>query len=372
MPTYPKIFVCYRRADAATEAVFLYDQLVERFGEDNVFLDIEVIADGRDFRRVIEEQVSACNYLLAVIGKTWLTAVDSNGNRRLDDPKDTVRIEIVTALERNVTVIPVLWHNVSMPKPSELPLELADLTYRLARSMDLPSRQHDVNKLIDNIERLEKKRLQAETQGEQRRREERTQTLERKTPAIGGNPRGLGPRSGVAYRTRRVLRIASISVAVLGGIIALFELLPRTPSNPRDQVHSPKNDPDGGGPDGGSIGHIWPGTSTGQPDPQHGVQPPVIFRGRVVTEAGAALPNVDVLAVDEKENLPFTRVVTGSDGRYRIDLKSEYPVTLAFFFNHVEIKQVRGLSPNRDQNVDVTVPTPPGPSGPTSAPAPPP
>ena len=43
------------------------------------------------------------NLVLAVIGPDWLEARDDHGTRRLDDPNDFVRLEIVTALQRNDT-----------------------------------------------------------------------------------------------------------------------------------------------------------------------------------------------------------------------------------------------------------------------------
>ena len=68
------IFISYRRDDTEGYAGRLFRDLRERFGKDAVFMDVAGIDPGRDFRRVIEEQVASCGVLLAVIGKAWLTA----------------------------------------------------------------------------------------------------------------------------------------------------------------------------------------------------------------------------------------------------------------------------------------------------------
>src|SRR5262249_12104294 len=86
------IFVSYGREDTEGQAGRLFGDLTERFGKDVVFMDVAGIEPGRDFRRVIEQQVASCGVLLAVIGKSWLTGADEQGRRRLDDPIDFVRL----------------------------------------------------------------------------------------------------------------------------------------------------------------------------------------------------------------------------------------------------------------------------------------
>ena len=78
------IFISYRRDDSEGYAGRLFQDLCERFGRDSVFMDVAGIEPGRDFRRVIEQQVASCGVLLAVIGKGWLDARDQHGVRRLD------------------------------------------------------------------------------------------------------------------------------------------------------------------------------------------------------------------------------------------------------------------------------------------------
>ena len=110
-----RIFISYRREETAFPAGWLYDRLNDRFGEAQVFKDVDSITLGDDFVEVITRAVGSCDVLLAVIGGRWSTMTDETGKRRLDDPDDFVRLEIEAALARNVRVIPVLVDGARMP-----------------------------------------------------------------------------------------------------------------------------------------------------------------------------------------------------------------------------------------------------------------
>src|SRR4051794_21890891 len=94
----PRIFISYRPSDTAARVGRLFDRLTQRFGEDNVFLDVYRIAAGVDFRIALNKALKKCDVLLAIIGPGWLSAANGKG-RRLADPEDHLRIEIATALE---------------------------------------------------------------------------------------------------------------------------------------------------------------------------------------------------------------------------------------------------------------------------------
>src|SRR5579862_4165414 len=94
------IFISYRRDDTEGEAGRLFDDLVRSFGEDSVFMDVSDINPGVDFRQAIDENVSSCGVLLAIIGPQWASITNSTGERRLDDPNDFVRLEVAAALAR--------------------------------------------------------------------------------------------------------------------------------------------------------------------------------------------------------------------------------------------------------------------------------
>ncbi len=124
------IFISYRRQDAEGQAGRLFDDLVERFGAEAVFMDVAAIEPGRDFRRAIEQHVGSCGVLLAVMGREWIGARNEAGDRRLDDPLDFVRLETASALKRDIPVIPVLVQGARMPRPDQLPGDLVELAYR--------------------------------------------------------------------------------------------------------------------------------------------------------------------------------------------------------------------------------------------------
>lgn len=124
------IFISYRRDDTEGEAGRLFDDLTRSFGENSVFMDVAGINPGVDFRKAIDDNVASCGVLLAVIGPAWATIADADGTPRLDNINDFVRLEIASALARDVAVIPVLVHGATMPRPEQLPDSLKDLAFR--------------------------------------------------------------------------------------------------------------------------------------------------------------------------------------------------------------------------------------------------
>ena len=148
------IFVSYRRDETAGYAGRLADKLNEHFGEHKVFRDIDSIDPGLDFVEAIQRAVDSSEVMIAVIGRNWSSATDAAGRERLQDPHDYVRMEIATALERNIRVIPVLVQGVSMPGTHELPDDLAPLTRRNAFELHDSSWSDDVRRLVNALERI--------------------------------------------------------------------------------------------------------------------------------------------------------------------------------------------------------------------------
>jgi TPR repeat protein len=102
------------------------------------------------------DAVGRCDVLLAVIGEQWLQAsVPGSDRRRLDDPRDFVRIEIEAALKRGIPVIPVLVGRAAMPAEQELPDDLRGLAFRNAAEVR-PGRDFHghVDRLVRGIEFL--------------------------------------------------------------------------------------------------------------------------------------------------------------------------------------------------------------------------
>jgi WD40 repeat protein len=153
-PASGRVFISYRRQETSGWARLLQDRLATRFGEEQVFMDVDTIGLGVDFAKVITQAVSTCRVLLAVIGPRWLTATDEEGQRRLDDPDDMIRLEIAAALERDILVIPILVEGAVMPRRQELPDTLAGLVRRNALSLRHDSFRSDVDRLLAAIEPL--------------------------------------------------------------------------------------------------------------------------------------------------------------------------------------------------------------------------
>ncbi len=142
------IFINYRRQDSEGEAGRLFDDLSAKFGPDSVFMDVAGISAGRDFRKAIDENVSKCAVLLALIGHSWLDAQNSQGGRRLDDPNDFVRMELASALSRDIPVVPILVRGAVMPPAGSLPDDLKELVYRNAMEITHVRWKSDVGVLI--------------------------------------------------------------------------------------------------------------------------------------------------------------------------------------------------------------------------------
>jgi hypothetical protein len=147
------IFISYRRADSADVTGRIYDHLVKHFGQEAIFKDVDSIPLGVDFREYLSESVARCNVFLAIIGKRWLVA--DNGERRLDSPTDFVRIEIESALQRKIPVVPLLVQGAIMPSDVDLPDSLKPLVYRNATQIRPdPDFHHDISRLIHALEAL--------------------------------------------------------------------------------------------------------------------------------------------------------------------------------------------------------------------------
>jgi TIR domain len=114
-------FRTLRRGDDQAAAGRLYDQLLQHFDPEQLFMDVDAIEPGVDFVKSLDEQVAACIAFIEVIGPRWLNARNNDGSPRLDNPTDYVRVEIESALKRDIRVIPVLVDGASMPRPSDLP-----------------------------------------------------------------------------------------------------------------------------------------------------------------------------------------------------------------------------------------------------------
>jgi hypothetical protein len=146
-----RIFISYRREDAAADAGRLADYLSQRFGRDRVFLDVDAINPGTDFVQVLHTSLEQTAAVLIVIGPRWVTVTAGDGTRRLDSAADFVRLEVEAALGRTIPVVPVLVQGARMPSAPDLPASLAGLATRQAVTLDYDEFHDDANRLCDRL-----------------------------------------------------------------------------------------------------------------------------------------------------------------------------------------------------------------------------
>lgn len=246
-------FISYRRDDCEGQAGRLYDDLIRQFGEGSVFMDVVAIDPGLDFRKVIDNSLSSCGVLLALIGPTWLDAKDESGRRRLDNPLDLVRLETATALKRDIPVVPVLVARAQMPKEDQLPDDLKELAYRNSVELTHARWDSDVQVLIKALQRhLDNRppgeaRIAARVDPVQERTAEKT-----RAQAEGTLPSEIEPHRGknvvVASSAGWLVLLASLAIVLgpsrtlglgmlalpailaIGGIGCIVLLRPRPPA----------------------------------------------------------------------------------------------------------------------------------------------
>jgi hypothetical protein len=142
----PKIVLSYRRSDSAM-AGRIFDRLAQHFGKANLFIDIDNVPFGVDFRKHIDDALQASDVLIAVVGEKWL-GPQADGKLRINNSADPVRVELETALKRNITVLPVLLDGTSMPDAADLPEGIREFAYRNAIEVESG---RDFNVHIDRL-----------------------------------------------------------------------------------------------------------------------------------------------------------------------------------------------------------------------------
>jgi len=146
----PKIFISYRRKETTSETGRIYDRLTRQFGEDNIFRDVDDIPIGVDFRVHIDKAIGNCQLVLAIIGKGWGTkSAGAMGSG------DFVRIELESALRREIPVVPILVNEAEMPSAEDLPEGLKEFAYFNAVEIDSGRDfNHHVDRLITGLSEI--------------------------------------------------------------------------------------------------------------------------------------------------------------------------------------------------------------------------
>lgn len=147
------IFISYRRADSAYITGRIYDRLEREFGPNSIFRDVDDILAGRNFTQQLEMELARCDLMLVIIGRDWLDIKNHGSDeRRLDNPNDIVRLEVETALDRRIPVIPVLVRDANIPARGDLPLTLKPINALAGLQVRPdPVFEDDVRRLVQQI-----------------------------------------------------------------------------------------------------------------------------------------------------------------------------------------------------------------------------
>ncbi len=122
-----RVFISYRRSDAAGHAGRVADRLRAHASAPDVFFDTSDIDAGRAWRQSIEDALAACEVMLVAIGPRWLATPEGAAQPRLFEPDDLVAHEVETGLTRGVRVIQQLLDGTNLPAREQLPPRRAGL-----------------------------------------------------------------------------------------------------------------------------------------------------------------------------------------------------------------------------------------------------
>jgi TIR domain len=202
-----RVFISYRRDDSAAYLVpYLREDLETSVGPGNVFLDIDSIPLGADFRSHIHRSIQRADVVLVLIGPQWLQG-------RLFEPHDPVVTEIVCAEELGKHLIPVLIGGVTMPAERDLPPEIDFLPRRNAASIARPpGHKADLARLREYLSKLEPN-LPDEVSVSQRPSATHSSTPTapvKETP----RPRTINPGRATPNQRRVVIAVGFVAIAV--------------------------------------------------------------------------------------------------------------------------------------------------------------
>lgn len=224
-----KFFISYRREDSKYQARMIHAAFCQVVPRDHVFMDVDSIPPGANFRTILKDWLDQCEVLLALIGPGWIDASDPNTKqRRLDNPSDLVRIEIGEALARDIPVVPVLIDGTPLPDIGSLPDDLKKLRERQAEYVTYRTFDADVERLITKLKL---------SQGVGR-----TSPLEQPIPAPApvssdDRPRAEGRiKKGLPFGRRAAA--AGLAALVLGGGVLAYQMGVPMPWAPNRDVEA--------------------------------------------------------------------------------------------------------------------------------------
>ena len=236
-----KVFISYRRQDSRYQARLLYDALCELIPEDHVFMDIDSLQPGDEFRSLLRRWVDSCDVLLALIGTTWLDSIDpTSGERRLANPNDLVRLEIASALARGISVVPVLLDGASVPSSDQLPDDLKPLSERQCVVIEYRTFDSDARELLLALQLKSEPASETPDRPEVpavTHKEAAAAATARKALALNGSHKTLRALFPTRARIRRsALPIALLILTIATAAIWRVSVYPKAPRNIGNQL----------------------------------------------------------------------------------------------------------------------------------------
>ena len=156
MPLPLKIFINYRREDRRELVKKLRDGFVIRYGEDNVFMDLD-IPNYSNFANHLEEKVGVSNVLVACIGPQWVRLLKTKAES--GDP-DYLVGEIEQALKQQHTMVATICiDDTEIPPNDVLPPAIQDmLDFQIPNYEFSDEFLTEIGEVMDEIEREYEKR----------------------------------------------------------------------------------------------------------------------------------------------------------------------------------------------------------------------
>lgn len=226
-----RVFISYRREDAAADARLLHERLQQRFGHENVFLDVVALEPGVRWLEAIKAHGESSGAFLALIGPRWVSILTERAATRLEAPgQDIVKLELQLALSRGsgVQVIPVLVGGATMPAAEQLPRSLRALSGTHAVELRHDHFDQDVALLIEALERIQS-RGSAPLQAAAERREPPETSAARpesasptisRPPMPAPDPHGMAPDERHYETVVRYMADQGTVVPLLGSRVA--------------------------------------------------------------------------------------------------------------------------------------------------------
>jgi len=149
-----RIFLSYRRSDAADQAIALKIVLERKLPDVSVFVDTASINPSERWPDRLARELERSSVVVALIGPSW--RVGPNGTDRFSDSDDWVLHEVAYGLQQKAGhVIPVLFDTTAQSAYRDLPALLVELPE--IQSIDLAAGTRwaqDVDRLAATVARI--------------------------------------------------------------------------------------------------------------------------------------------------------------------------------------------------------------------------